>query len=319
MNFCKITEELMPLYAEGLLSQESRAFVEEHIRSCPSCRERLALPDVSCLSGRVEDCQKDETVQKTCRKIRGRLRKTALVILLCAAICVALAAAGMWIFNRWSALYPQGLSPKDDELLEKSSMTELWVESAGTADTIFNGEGCEDLSTVDPDISVGFTLPDGFTQNGNVYLNSETGAFISFHTYACEDYPIPATSAFASQCAALGISGVVDKILYAYRYDLERVTVFSDWSDIQTAAGVRLVRKFADFVSGSEETKTMYVLSGDLKGYIMRGSTGTQDQPIWYAALEEGGNLCFITVKDPEGIGASIDTLAAWLSTVAIK
>ena len=40
---CKIIEDLLPLYAEGLCSEESRAAVEEHIAGCVSCGEKLRL------------------------------------------------------------------------------------------------------------------------------------------------------------------------------------------------------------------------------------------------------------------------------------
>lgn len=38
---CKIIEDLLPLYAEGLCSEESRAAVEEHIAGCDTCSEKL--------------------------------------------------------------------------------------------------------------------------------------------------------------------------------------------------------------------------------------------------------------------------------------
>ena len=35
---CSIVRDLLPLYAEGMLSQESTAFVKEHLESCDDCR-----------------------------------------------------------------------------------------------------------------------------------------------------------------------------------------------------------------------------------------------------------------------------------------
>ena len=34
MNECKIVEDLLPLYAEDLISPESKEFVEEHCAGC---------------------------------------------------------------------------------------------------------------------------------------------------------------------------------------------------------------------------------------------------------------------------------------------
>jgi len=38
---CAVVEDLLPLYQEGLVSENTRAFVEGHLASCPHCR-RLA-------------------------------------------------------------------------------------------------------------------------------------------------------------------------------------------------------------------------------------------------------------------------------------
>ena len=41
MNECKIVEDLLPLYAEDLISPESKEFVEEHCAGCESCGKIL--------------------------------------------------------------------------------------------------------------------------------------------------------------------------------------------------------------------------------------------------------------------------------------
>lgn len=38
---CGIAGDLIPLYLEELCSEDSRAALEEHLRECPACRERL--------------------------------------------------------------------------------------------------------------------------------------------------------------------------------------------------------------------------------------------------------------------------------------
>lgn len=38
---CRIIGDLLPLYADGTCSSESRTLVEAHLASCPSCRETL--------------------------------------------------------------------------------------------------------------------------------------------------------------------------------------------------------------------------------------------------------------------------------------
>ena len=41
MNNCDIIKDLLPLYKENLLSEESVKFVEDHLKSCPKCKNLL--------------------------------------------------------------------------------------------------------------------------------------------------------------------------------------------------------------------------------------------------------------------------------------
>ena len=38
---CRIADDLLPLYVDGVCSPDSRALLEEHLRTCPACREKL--------------------------------------------------------------------------------------------------------------------------------------------------------------------------------------------------------------------------------------------------------------------------------------
>ena len=39
---CSIVEDLLPLYLEDMCSEDSKAALEEHLKECPACREKLA-------------------------------------------------------------------------------------------------------------------------------------------------------------------------------------------------------------------------------------------------------------------------------------
>ena len=41
MNNCNIIKDLLPLYKEDLLSEESKIFVEDHLKTCPECENLL--------------------------------------------------------------------------------------------------------------------------------------------------------------------------------------------------------------------------------------------------------------------------------------
>lgn len=38
---CKIIEDLLPLYADGICSEDSRDIIGQHIAICPDCKEKL--------------------------------------------------------------------------------------------------------------------------------------------------------------------------------------------------------------------------------------------------------------------------------------
>ena len=50
MNECNIIKDLMPLYEEELLSEDSLEFIRRHAANCPQCRKALQhdqlLPDI---------------------------------------------------------------------------------------------------------------------------------------------------------------------------------------------------------------------------------------------------------------------------------
>ena len=41
-RICAVISELLPLYSEGMLGEEAKAFVEEHISGCSKCSQELA-------------------------------------------------------------------------------------------------------------------------------------------------------------------------------------------------------------------------------------------------------------------------------------
>ena len=75
---CDVIQDLMPSYVDGILSEDSRELVEEHLKSCKECQKMLEImqadqekeknqpghgqdyhssrgrdPDIDCGSGRL--------------------------------------------------------------------------------------------------------------------------------------------------------------------------------------------------------------------------------------------------------------------------
>lgn len=68
---CDICRDLLPLVQDGVASEDSRAAVEAHLRTCPACR---------ALAGGTMPPPPDE--QRLLRRVRQQLRGVLLIVLL---------------------------------------------------------------------------------------------------------------------------------------------------------------------------------------------------------------------------------------------
>lgn len=92
---CSITRDIMPLYLEGMVSEDTADFLREHLADCPECAAELASMEAGERTERLatgEEEALDEAVLKSMKKLRRRFRKKLCrVIAVIAAIAVAIA------------------------------------------------------------------------------------------------------------------------------------------------------------------------------------------------------------------------------------
>ncbi|MBP2018500.1 hypothetical protein J2Z79_001911 [Symbiobacterium terraclitae] len=72
IDLCALTEDLLPLYADGLLSPATRQVLERHAAGCPACRQRLragAIPPPPAVP------PAEPRVERAARDFFGRLRR----------------------------------------------------------------------------------------------------------------------------------------------------------------------------------------------------------------------------------------------------
>ena len=85
---CSIVRDLLPLYAEGMLSEDSAAFVREHLETCEDCRaassgENAAAPSETDTAQRSAEAGVLRTLKKKLRKQTWcAIAITAAVVLL---------------------------------------------------------------------------------------------------------------------------------------------------------------------------------------------------------------------------------------------
>lgn len=86
-NECSIVRDLLPLYAEGMVSPETASFVEEHLKDCEHCRneyERLKAP---CAVPAQDDAAPLLMLQK--KMAAKRLRTIVLTAVFAVALLVS--------------------------------------------------------------------------------------------------------------------------------------------------------------------------------------------------------------------------------------
>ena len=78
-NECSIVRDLLPLYAEGMLSEDSAAFVKEHLDTCKECRALSAGEEPSAPTD--ADTEQRTGEAGVLRTLKKKLRKqTAIAI-----------------------------------------------------------------------------------------------------------------------------------------------------------------------------------------------------------------------------------------------
>lgn len=76
---CNIIEDLLPLYVDDMVSEDSRKLVEEHLKECLACQKmQEEMMRENCLSAGRKDgnsAQINKTEAEPLKKIRRRIRK----------------------------------------------------------------------------------------------------------------------------------------------------------------------------------------------------------------------------------------------------
>lgn len=116
---CGIIQDLLPLYHDGVCSPESRAEVEEHLKTCPDCRAVLAAMDAPLPE--VEKVAADDVAavkQLSGAWKRDKRRAWWKGALIAAAVCALLAGL-------WAAATQLYVFPVDPEKIEITDVRQL--------------------------------------------------------------------------------------------------------------------------------------------------------------------------------------------------
>lgn len=119
MNECNIVKDLMPMYEEGLLSEDSLEFIRRHAENCPQCRNILqrdaALPDIQSQNPVSEK----KIIKKALRRDRLKTAaKTLLAVFLVLSIFVCYALQTMYSWGYFYSIEASYPSPDGTCVLE---------------------------------------------------------------------------------------------------------------------------------------------------------------------------------------------------------
>ena len=85
---CNIIEDLLPLYVDDMVSEDSRQLVEEHLKACPTCRrmqeEIMRENHLTDVKKGSDSVQTNKMEAELLKKIRCKIRKKRIASVLLA-------------------------------------------------------------------------------------------------------------------------------------------------------------------------------------------------------------------------------------------
>ena len=120
---CSVTRDLLPLYAEKMVEQETEKLIEEHLADCPACREKLSHLE----TGNETPVDTAKSLQTLKKEIRKRRWYAAAM----AALCVFVLVFTYFYHQNTLQLVPWEDGLIEVQGIEKRPYEEVSAESAG--------------------------------------------------------------------------------------------------------------------------------------------------------------------------------------------
>lgn len=107
---CEIVQDLLPLYAEDLVSQETKGEIENHLAHCKQCATFFQNPSLSSIEIPLSDKDKDKNAKQTFIKLK-LIQEQYFIILIGLGIAVYSSLFSLNGFDSipWIILIPFGL------------------------------------------------------------------------------------------------------------------------------------------------------------------------------------------------------------------
>ena len=244
---CKVIEDMLPLYYDGVCSEESAALVEEHLKECPHCSHILSelRSDIATPEKNVDDMKPLKKIQRSYKK-----RKTHWLIAVAVILLFIPAAFWFGAERGEQSQRPVDFSQEEAMAYADEFMACLTAKDCAKAFTYWNIEE-EKLDLLDGNILAEADLAnfeaDGLKKfcEGGEKLESWGGItdvkFVEisdpsyFNRYGTEEYLITYTFQFGGKEERFGISLTKNGINHIgsgdglIRHPLSHLTLWVQW------------------------------------------------------------------------------------------
>jgi len=92
INECSIVRDILPLYLEDMVSEDTAAFIRQHLEKCESCRKELEALKSDGDIADVSDEQTDED-KAALLALKKKLRRKKITTIAVTALCIIAAVA----------------------------------------------------------------------------------------------------------------------------------------------------------------------------------------------------------------------------------
>ena len=98
---CKIVEDMLPIYYDGVCSEESAMLIEEHLKNCTQCSRLLTdlHTEIEISEKPVDDLKPLLRIQKKWKKSKRVYLRTGICATLAVLVLVMTVFSGIWYFS----------------------------------------------------------------------------------------------------------------------------------------------------------------------------------------------------------------------------
>lgn len=98
---CKVIEDMLPMYYDGICSEESSALIDEHLQECPRCSGILTQlqSGIEASGEQLDDLKPLEGIQKQWKKSNRSSMKKGILVTMVALLVTISVWAGIWYFG----------------------------------------------------------------------------------------------------------------------------------------------------------------------------------------------------------------------------